>query len=126
MFQLIHNERLATSPIRRVTFACPIAIPTLVSVNLCMGELPHISKTSLMYVLMETTLSLISGSLILLRENSCKIFCLSSTRTPWESRYFSRCSLLFALTCHFAWSLRQGLKSRASCPNEMTRLTISD
>ena len=48
MHQLIHIARLANSPIRRLIFACPIAIPTLVNVNVCIGELDQISKTSAM------------------------------------------------------------------------------
>jgi len=46
MRQLIHIARLANSPIRRLILACPIAIPTLVNVNVCIGELDQISKTS--------------------------------------------------------------------------------
>ena len=48
MRQLIHIARLANSPIKRLMFACPIAIPTLVNLKFCIGELVHISKTSAM------------------------------------------------------------------------------
>ncbi len=46
--QLIQVERSANSPANRLIFACPMAIPTLVSLKFFAGESRQKSKTSAM------------------------------------------------------------------------------